>query len=92
VDKVGAQRLALDSLNALLSFHTDAVLARQVLRGLVMRLRAPSRCSRCAARCTTRETFLHHVPSEGLRVLPVTSPPSLPRQTTARVSSGIAGT
>jgi len=39
VDKTGAERLALDSLSAVLSLQTDGVLARQLLRGLVLRLR-----------------------------------------------------
>jgi circadian clock protein KaiC len=38
-DKVGAQRLALDSLSAVLTLHADAVQARQMLRSLVLRLR-----------------------------------------------------
>ena len=39
VDRVGAQRLVLDSINAVLSFEADVVLARQLLRGLVLQLR-----------------------------------------------------
>jgi len=39
VDKAGAHRLVLDSLNAVLSLQSDAVLARQLLRSLVLRLR-----------------------------------------------------
>lgn len=40
VDKTGAQRLALDSVSAVLSLHEEAVVARQLLRALVLRLRA----------------------------------------------------
>ncbi len=40
VDRTGARRLALDSLSAVLSLHEDVVLARQLLRTLVLRLRA----------------------------------------------------
>ncbi len=39
VDKVGAQRLALDSLSAVLSLQSDAAVARQLLRSLVLQLR-----------------------------------------------------
>jgi circadian clock protein KaiC len=39
VDKTGAERLALDSVSAVLSLQTDQALARQLLRGLVLRLR-----------------------------------------------------
>ena len=39
VDATGAERLAIDSLNAVLSLHDDAVAARNLLRGLVSRLR-----------------------------------------------------
>jgi circadian clock protein KaiC len=40
VDATGAERLVLDSLNAVLSLHPDAGVARQLLRSLI---------SRCAA-------------------------------------------
>ena len=40
VDATGAQRLALDSLNAVLSMQEDAGAARQLLRSLVASLRA----------------------------------------------------
>ncbi len=39
VDRCGAERLALDSVNAVLSLQADAVLARQLLRRLVLQLR-----------------------------------------------------
>jgi circadian clock protein KaiC len=39
VDKVGADRLALDSLSAVLSLQSDAAVARQLLRSLVLQLR-----------------------------------------------------
>lgn len=39
VDKVGAHRLALDSLSAVLPLQTDAGVARQLLRTLVLQLR-----------------------------------------------------
>jgi circadian clock protein KaiC len=40
VDRTGAQRLALDSLSAVLSLHPDAATTRQLLRTLVLRLRS----------------------------------------------------
>ncbi len=40
VDKVGAERLVLDSLSAVLSLQSDAAVARQLLRSLVLQLRA----------------------------------------------------
>jgi circadian clock protein KaiC len=40
VDRTGARRLVLDSLSAVLSLHADPVMARQVLRTLIVRLRA----------------------------------------------------
>ena len=39
VDATGAQRLVLDSLNAVLSLHEDAATARQLLRALISSLR-----------------------------------------------------
>lgn len=39
VDRTGARRLALDSLSAVLSLHSDPAQARQLLRTLVLRLR-----------------------------------------------------
>ena len=39
VDATGAERLVLDSLNAVLSLHEDAVTARQLLRALISSLR-----------------------------------------------------
>ena len=39
VDATGADRLVLDSLNAVLSLHPDAGLARQLLRSLISNLR-----------------------------------------------------
>jgi len=39
VDRTGARRLVLDSLSAVLSLHADAVVARQLLRTLILRLR-----------------------------------------------------
>ena len=39
VDVTGAERLVLDSLNAVLSLHEDASTARQLLRELISRLR-----------------------------------------------------
>ncbi len=39
VDKVGAQRLVLDSFSAVLALQSDTVGARQLLRGLVLQLR-----------------------------------------------------
>ena len=39
IDRTGAQRLALDSLNAVLALQDDAAAARQVLRALVLQLR-----------------------------------------------------
>lgn len=40
VDKTGAERLALDSLNAVLSLNRDPLAARQMLRSLIADLRA----------------------------------------------------
>ena len=40
VDATGAERLVLDSLNAVLSLHADPTTARQLLRALVSSLRA----------------------------------------------------
>ncbi len=40
VDATGAQRLVLDSLNAVLSLHDDAATARQLLRALISSLRS----------------------------------------------------
>jgi len=40
VDATGADRLVLDSLNAMLSLHQDAAAARQLLRSLITSLRA----------------------------------------------------
>ncbi len=40
VDATGADRLALDSLNAVLALHDDVPTARQLLRALISRLRA----------------------------------------------------
>ena len=40
VDRTGARRLALDSLSAVLSLHPEPTTARQLLRTLVLRLRA----------------------------------------------------
>ena len=40
VDATGAQRLVMDSLNAVLALHEDPGVARQVLRSLIARLRA----------------------------------------------------
>jgi len=39
VDRTGARRLVLDSLSAVLSLHADTVVARQLLRTLILRLR-----------------------------------------------------
>ena len=39
VDATGAERLVLDSLNAVLSLHEDVGLARQLLRALIAKLR-----------------------------------------------------
>ena len=39
VDATGAERLVLDSLNAVLSLHSDACVAWQLLRSLISTLR-----------------------------------------------------
>ena len=39
MDATGAQRLVLDSLNAVLGLHQDAAMARQLLRAVIANLR-----------------------------------------------------